>query len=323
MGRKIRPRTGPRLESGKELRTEPIKVGFRALLGFWRNINLRGRAGTILWRTLRQTLGQVGHRRLPGLSAEVAYNAMLSLFPAMLALFTAIGLSVPTRTTFERMALRLSELAPEPAFGLIRDFAIEVTRSQNRGLFSISFLTALWAASGAVSAVMNALDQIHQVPPSRKRPFWKAKLISLGLTLGTLMVLILASGLIFLGSVGIGSIVQSYPWLKPSFSALWQFVTLPVALGLVAGIFALLYRFGPSDRQLGTPLFPGAILAALIWAIVSNAFRFYVENFDSYNKVYGAIGAVIILLLWLDIMALALLVGGQLNVTLGENIRQH
>lgn len=145
------------------------------------------------WATLKKTFVRVGQRRLLGLSAEIAYNAMLSLFPAILAILTAIGLFAESlQSTFKQQAVQLSKVAPDEALVLIRDFAREITQTKNTGLFSISFIAAIWAASGALSAAMNALDQIHQIPPEQTRPFWKAKLVSLGLTIGTILLLLLA-----------------------------------------------------------------------------------------------------------------------------------
>jgi membrane protein len=128
----------------------------------------------ITWATLKKTLIRVGERRLLGLSAEIAYNTMLSLFPAILAVLTAIGLFEESlQATFKQLAMQLSKVAPDEASILIRDFSRQITQSKNTGLFSISFIVAIWAASGALSTAMNALDQIHQIPPNQTRPFGK------------------------------------------------------------------------------------------------------------------------------------------------------
>jgi membrane protein len=93
-------------------------------------------------------------------------------------------------------------------------------------------------------------------------------------------------------------------------------------LSIVATAFAFIYRFGPSRWSHGTPIMPGALLAAISWAILSGLFRLYVSNFGNYNRAYGAVGAVIILLLWLYMSSLVLLLGDQLNVTVGEAMQQ-
>lgn len=272
------------------------------------------------WATLKKTFVRVGERRLLGLSSEIAYNAMLSLFPAILAILTAIGLFEESlQSTFKNLAVQLSQVAPDEALVLIRDFSKEITQSKNSGLFSISFVVAIWAASGALSTAMNALDQIHQIPPEQTRPFWKAKLVSIGLTIGSIILLLLASFLVFISDL----ILQFFVRESGFFILLvvWRLLSWPLALAIVATTFAFVYRYGASRWDSGTPIMPGAVLAAISWAILSGLFRLYVSNFGNYNQAYGAIGAVIVLMLWLYMTAVVLLVGDQLNVTVGEAMR--
>jgi membrane protein len=273
------------------------------------------------WVTLKKTFARAMKRRLMGLSAEMAYNAILALFPAILAILTAIGLFEDSlQQTFHNLASQLSEVAPDEALQLMRDFAKEINLTKNRGLFSLSFIVAIWASSGALSAAMNALDQIHEIPLEKTRPFWKAKLISLGLTIGSFLLLVIASFLVFISDLVLQIVVD-----KSGASVLltvWRLLSWPLALGIIATSSAFIYRFGPSRWSHGTPIMPGAILAAISWAILSGLFRIYVANFGNYNKVYGAVGAVIVLLLWLYMTSLVLLLGDQLNVTVGEAMQQ-
>jgi membrane protein len=273
--------------------------------------------------TLRITISRAIKRRLMGLSAEMAYNAILALFPAILAVLTAIGLFEESlQDTFRNLARQVSEVIPLEAMELIRDVAnanaINLTKS--RSLFSLSFIFAIWVSSGAMSAAMNALDQIHQIPPEQTRPFWKAKLISIGLTLGSLVFLVLASFLVFISDWVIRMVVDQSG--VSILLTLWRLLSWPLALGIIAIACAVIYRYGPSRWSPGTPIMPGAILAAISWAIVSALFRLYVTNFGNYNKVYGAVGAVIVLLLWLYMTSLVLLLGEQINVTVGEAMKQ-
>ncbi|MEH2196503.1 MAG: YihY/virulence factor BrkB family protein [Nostoc sp.] len=274
------------------------------------------------WRTLKKTFARTMERRLLGLASEIAFNAMLSLFPAILAVLTAIGLLAESlQATFKQLAAQLSQVLPEQALVLIRDFATtEITNSRNSSLFSLSFVLAIWTASGAVSTAMTALDQIHQIPSENIRPFWKAKLVSLGLTVGTMLLLVLASFLVFTSDWLLGMVVRENVSLI-FLLHLWQLLRWPLALSIVAVAFSFVYRYGTSAWNSGTPMMPGAILAAVFWAILSALFRLYVANFGNYNKVYGAVGAVIVLMLWLSMSAAVLLIGDQLNVTVGEDMR--
>jgi membrane protein len=275
----------------------------------------------LTWRTLKKTFARTIEARLLGLAAEIAFNAMLSLFPAILALLTAIGLFAESlRNTFIQLATELSKIVPQDAWILISDFATEeITNSKNSSLFSLSFLLALWTASGAINTAMTALDRIQQIHPKKMRSFWHAKLISLCLTIGTILLLVVASFLVFISDLLLGIVVKGNTYLL-FLLHIWQFLLWPLALGTVATAFAFVYRYGPSKWKANTPIIPGAILAAIFWAIVSALFRLYVSNFGNYNKVYGAVGAVIVLMLWLWMSSFVLLLGQQLNVTVGQDM---
>lgn len=274
------------------------------------------------WRTFKKTMARTMERRLLGLASEIAFNAMLSLFPAILAVLTAIGLVAESlQNTFIQATAQLSQIVPEEAWSLISEFATkEIADSKNRGLFSASFAIALWTASGAVSTAMTAFDQIEQISPENVRPFWKAKLISLGLTIGTILLLMLASFLVFISDLLLGILISGNGYLA-FLLHIWQLLLWPLALIIVAATFSLVYRYGPSLWKPGIPLMPGAVLAAIFWAIVSALFRLYVTNFGNYNKVYGTVGTFIVLMLWLWMSAFVLLVGNQLNVIVGESMK--
>lgn len=272
--------------------------------------------------TIRKTLSDANQQRLPGLASEMAYNAMLSLFPAILAVLTAIGLFAPLRSTFEALADELGSVAPVEALGLIENFATAVSTGGDSRLFSLSFIFALWTASGVLSAAMIALDHIHQIPRKQVRPFWKAKLVALGLTIGSIILFLISLVIVFVSDILVKQLARQSDVLGPELLRIWQLLSLPAVLGIMSTLFAFVYRFGPSRWNSGQPIMPGAVIAALIWAILSNLFSLYVEHFGNYNQVYGAVGAVIVLLLWLYMSSLVLLIGGQLNVTVGEAMRR-
>lgn len=277
--------------------------------------------GHIDMRILRRVVGGTFRQRLPSLASEMAYNSMLGLFPAILAFLTAIGLFRPLKSTFITLAASLSEVAPSGVPELIYGFEEVVTESPSRGLFSVSFAFALWASAGAMSAAMRALDQMHQIPPKQRRPFWKARLISISLTLGTIALLIIASSLVFVSDLIVQQLVlRSSGDISHWVSKIWSLFRWPLALGVMSTAFAFVYRFGPSRWNSGKPLMPGAVLAALSWAVISGLFRLYVSHFG--NFLYSAVASVIVLLLWLWITALVMLIGDLLNLTVGKAIEE-
>lgn len=272
--------------------------------------------------TLRATVRAADEQRLPGLAAEMAYNAMLSLFPAILTVLTAIGLFRPLQGPFEALTRQLSEVMPTDALWLMQGFAHAIGGSRDGSLFSFSFILALWIASGALSAAMTALDQIHCVPRSQQRPFWQARMMAVLLTLGTILLLLSALTLLFVSNVAVINMAQYSGFLQIELLRLWQLLTFPLVLGILSLTFGFIYRYGPSRWYPGQPIMPGAVLAAVLWATISNLFRLYVRHFGNYNQVYGTVGAVIVLMLWLYLSSLMLLIGDQLNVTVGAVMQQ-
>ncbi|CAA9339968.1 Ribonuclease BN [uncultured Leptolyngbya sp.] len=272
--------------------------------------------------TVREIIDRVGQRRLPGLASEMAYNAMLALFPGILAILTAISLFGGSEKSLNNLVEQVGQVAPEEALMLIQNFIGQIGYQRNQGLFSVSFLISLWAASSVLGSAMVALDQIYQVPPQQRRPFWKTKLVSLALTIGTIQLVIVASVLVFISDFIVQVVAYRSGAMEPGVFALWRLFTWPLALIIIALASAFIYRFGPSRWTVGTPILPGAILAAIFWAVLSGLFRFYVAHFGSYNRAYGVIGAVIVLLLWLYLSSLVMLIGAQLNVTVGAAMQR-
>jgi membrane protein len=298
----------------------------------------------LTWSTLKEVGAKAGEQRLPGLSAEMAYNAMLALFPGLLAILSAIALFEPLQSTLYQLARLLGEVIPDDVRNLIRGLIKQILLTRNKGLFSASFVASLWAFSGVISAAMAALDRIHEIPIDRTRSFLKAKLISLGLSIGTIVLLILASGAVFvsdlivqavarqsclLESVANCNLTDVQSCLLPAAScplesqllAVWRLWRWPTSLGIVSVAFAFVYRYGPSRHQREIPIFSGAVFAAILWALFSALFRFYVLHLGNFSWTYGTIGTFIVLLLWLDLSCLAMLIGAQLNVTVGKAMK--
>ncbi|MEG4346761.1 YihY/virulence factor BrkB family protein [Microcoleus sp. A003_D6] len=299
----------------------------------------------LTWDTLKEVGAKAGEQRLLGLSAEMAYNSMLALFPGLLAILSAIALFEPLQSTLYQIARLLGEVIPGNVRNLIGGLIKEILLTRNKGLFSVSFLASIWAFSGVMSAAMAALDRIHQIPSARTRPFWKAKLISLGLSIGTIVLLILASGAVFLSDLIVQAVarhscllesvancdlkdVQSCLLpagncpLESELLAVWRLWRWPISLAIVSLAFAFIYRYGPSRRQADIPIVSGAVFAAILWALFSALFRFYVWHWGNFSWTYGTIGTFIVLLLWLDLSSLAVLIGAQLNVTVGKAMKQ-
>ncbi|BAU66981.1 Ribonuclease BN-like family protein [Stanieria sp. NIES-3757] len=356
---------------------------------FWSYLN---------WATLKNTILYALKNRLTGLASEMAFHGMLGLFPAILAIVNAIGLfEISLRSNLVNSAIRFTGIFPPKVWELLLDFIAQVKLSEEKNWFSFIFLIAIWFFSGVLSAAMNALDRIYQVPESLQRSFGEHKFVAILLTIGTFFLLTIASFLLIIGDfllrlalqqnwvslllitwkiftiIFILTIIATAVYLinqvrQISFKvnkknnkyilislisvsgivliqliyylfllvssliinsnlektfitlliSIWRLLSFPLALGIIAVAFAFIYRFGTSYWNKVTPIMPGAILASISWVVVSGLFRLYVAHVGVYNQLYGAIGTIIVLMLWLHLSSLVMLLGAQLNIIVGE-----
>jgi len=300
-----------------------INIQSLNLAGVRLTMNAFLRLSAYALKTIRRMARSAGEKRLTGLAAEIAFNATLALFPTIIALLAAIDLvAAPSRPALRQMAVRLAEVAPVDVVLLVRNFVENDYSVSSPRLISLGFVIAVWISSNAMATSMVALDQIQQTPFAQRRPFWKNRSVAIVLTLVTLFLYIIASLIGFASEFLIRYLALRVERMGTVLLALWWILAWPIALGLVASAFALVYRFGPSRCQRSTPIAPGALLAALSWAGISYLFRTYVLHFGSYRQVYGALGTAIVLMLWLYLSALVMLLGNQFNVTLAKHLKR-
>ncbi|WP_190800260.1 YihY/virulence factor BrkB family protein [Leptolyngbya sp. FACHB-261] len=271
-------------------------------------------------RVCRYTVQQSIENNLGSAAAEMAYYAMLSLLPSALILVVVIGLFASSEQTFNWMMATLAQAAPRPILELVGDNVRSLAASQKGQVFSFSLLATLWAASAFFAPLIRVLNCSYQVPPQAQRPWWLNRILAIGLFAGTVLMVLLASLLLFLGRWGLRWGAERLG-VSSFLVGLWGALIWPLSLGLVALAFAFIYRFAPAQQPVRAPVWPGALAGSLIWLIVSLGFRLYVASFGQFNRTYGSIGAVIVLLIWLFLSAFGLLLGGELNVAIAR-VRQ-
>jgi membrane protein len=186
----------------------------------------------------------------------------------------------------------------------------DVMQNQKGGLLSIGLILALWGASGGMTMTMNALDKAYYVQTSRS--FVKQRLIAIGLTVGT-AVLILAVLLLLPIGTGIISYLAKHGHLGVVGKILINLVRYAVALAMLFAIVAMIYYFGPSLKQKFQAITPGAVFTVVVWILGGLGFAFYVTHFGNFNATYGALGAAIVMLLFFYINAVVLLIGAEVN----------
>jgi membrane protein len=265
-------------------------------------------------RALKAAVAEFQRDDALGLAAQLAFYLILALFPFLLVLVSLMG-TFSSPGLAEQVLGYFREVTPEQVYGIIESYLSDIIAGNRPapGLFSIGLVIALWSASGAFAALINALNKAYDVEETR--PFWKVRGIALLMTLG-LSVIVMIGVLLLVAGPPIGRGIADLFGLGEVFTLVWNVVQWPVALSLMVFTVALLYYYAPDAGQPFRWITPGGLIGVLLWVLASVIFRFYVSNFGSYDATYGSIGAVIVLLLYLYISSLTILFGAELNATL-------
>lgn len=265
------------------------------------------------WKYIaKKTLREFSKDKCPDLAASLTYYSVLSIFPALLALVSLLGIfGNPQKTTSALLDI-VQGFAPGQTVDTIRPLVQDLASSSAAGLtFILGLLTALWSASGYVGAFGRAMNRVYEIDEGRA--FVKLRGTMLGVTVvNLLIVVIIAAMLVLSGPVAesVGNLIG----LGGAFLTVWNIAKWPVMLALIIVAIAILYYATPNVKQ---PKFRwmsmGSAIAVVVFLLASLAFGFYVAFSNSYNKTYGAIGGVIVALLWLWILNMSLLFGAEFD----------
>ncbi|WP_332762264.1 YihY/virulence factor BrkB family protein [Pseudarthrobacter sp.] len=260
----------------------------------------------------KKTFREFSKDQCPDLAAALTYYAVLSLFPALLALVSLIGLfGDPEKTTTALLEI-VRGIAPADTVNTVSGPVQELTAAPAAGLtLFIGLATALWSASGYVGAFGRAMNRIYEVDEGR--PFLKLRGTMLAVTLLAVVTVAVLAGMLVL-SGPVSEAVGGAIGLSDAFLTVWNIAKWPVIVALVMAIIAVLYYATPNVKQ---PRFRwmsvGSLIALVVFLLASLGFAFYVANFGNYNKTYGALGGVIVMLLWLWILNMSLLFGAEFD----------
>jgi membrane protein len=247
-----------------------------------------------------------------GNAAKLSYYFLLALFPLLLFLTTLLGYFAGAGGDLRLELVRiLGTVIPADASSLIFKTVNEVQEHAGGGKLSFGILATLWAASNGMGALTDALNTAYEVRETR--PWWKSRLVAIALTIVLSVLILSALALVLFGGKIALWIAASYSF-GGVFVKTWQVFQWLVVLAFVLLAFALIYYFAPDVRAPRWQwIAPGTIIAVALWLIVSFAFRLYLHFFNSYSATYGALGAVIILMLWFYLTGAAILIGGEVN----------
>ncbi|HMJ08509.1 MAG TPA: YihY/virulence factor BrkB family protein [Pyrinomonadaceae bacterium] len=250
-------------------------------------------------------------------AAQIGFYFSFSFFPLLFFLVTLFGMVLgSTENLKNELYAYISQLMPESAYELVHKTLDEIVEKSSGGKLTLGLFITLWSASAGVDSVRGSLNAVYELKESRA--WWKTKLQSLVMTLGFIILIA-----VVLAGVTAGwqlvQIILGYAGLEvtsPLILVTVQWLALLVVMLFATGV---IYSWLPCfDEFRWIWISPGAVVAILLWLILSEGFKLYLQYFNSYNKAYGSLGAVIILMLWMYLTGMAILMGGAINSVLSE-----
>jgi membrane protein len=269
---------------------------------------------TALPGVMKRTMREFKADRLTDLAAALTYYGVLAIFPMIIVIVSVLGLVGHSAT--QPLINNLGKVAPGPAKTIFTNAIHNVGGHQGTAgiLFVVGLLISLWSASGYIAAFMRASNVVWDVEEGR--PVWKTIPIRFGVTVVTVLLLT-ASGRAVVLTGALAHRVANVIGLGSSAVTVFDIAKWPILVVIVALILSILYYMGPNVRQPGFRwVTPGSILAVGLWILASAAFALYVASFSHYNKTYGALGGIVVFLIWLWITNVVILFGAELNAEL-------
>jgi membrane protein len=246
------------------------------------------------------------------MAAQLAYYFFFSLFPALLFLI-AVASYFPITSLIDDIIATLRQFAPPEFLSIVRDQIGKISGDEQGGLLTLGILTALWSSSTAMTAIIDTVNHAYAVEEGR--PWWKVRLLAIGLTIGGAVFVLVSFALVIVGpqlaapladALGLGSALE---WT-------WRILEWPLACALAGTGIAMVYYFAPDVDQKWPWLVPGTVFATILWLAASLGFRYYVINVTHYTETYGALGGAMVLLLWFYLSGFVLLLGALMNATI-------
>ncbi len=256
-------------------------------------------------RTVRESIAD----NVFGMAAQLAYYFFFALFPALLLLIT-IASYFPVHTLMDEIVKGMGGFAPPEALAIITEQINKIRDAKPSGLLTFGIAAALWSTSAAMSAIINTLNSAYDIEEGR--PWWKVQLTATLLTFGVALFILVSFALVIVGPT-LATKVAVWMHLGPVFEWTWKILQWPVVFGLTCAGFALVYYFSPDAEQDWVWLTPGSVFATTLWLGASLAFKYYVVNISDYAETYGAIGGVMVLMLWFYISGAVILFGAEMN----------
>lgn len=244
------------------------------------------------------------------ISSQLAYSLLLAFFPFLIFIITLVGYS---NIKVSDIMNNLRSFVPIEVYALLSRTISEVKFSRNSGILSFSILFTMWSASNGLNAVIKGLNKAYN--EKERRNFIVSQITAVILTIALAIIIVIVVIFLVFGEAS-GHILLTWLGIGTKFKILWYVVRYIFMVLITTVVFSFLYIYAPCKKHSLKSVLPGAILSSFGWIVSSLAFSFYINNFSNYSKIYGGLGAVIILMLWLLISSFVIILGGELNSVL-------
>ncbi len=246
---------------------------------------------------------------VPALAAQLTYYFILSFFPFLIFIITLISY---TPIANEIALSSISGILPPVACNLVLDVINEASLTPRKTFLSFGMLTSLWVSSNGMNAVIRGLNKAYD--RKETRPYWKVKGLSIMSIIALALAIILSLGLLVFGET-MGEQLFKFTVFKTA----WTVIRICASFLFIIMVFSFLYMLVPNRRMTLKEVLPGSVFTTLGWILVSSLFSFYINNFADFSRMYGSIGGVIALLVWLYWISIIIILGGELNASLAIN----
>jgi membrane protein len=303
------------MKSSKVLFLKPIKWLFKKTAA----ISMPGNKEVSLYAVLEFFIRNIGKSELNLRASALAFNFFLSLFPTVIFFFTLIAY-LPLKYTPDEILSTIQQAIPPNVYETIRETLDDILKNQRGSLLSIGFLSAIYFSTNGFHNLMDLLNKYSHF--QENRPFWKQRLVAVGLALFVTTLIILSVTMLTLGTIVISYLqkVKYFPSSTiPTLITLFNFLVVGF---IVLGIIGAIYFYAPAKQRKWNFFSTGAVFATIVTLITTYGFSQYVYHFNSYNKVYGSIGVLIAIMVLIQINTFILLLGYDLNVALDLALNQ-
>lgn len=251
------------------------------------------------------------------LGAQLAYYLILSFFPFIIFLMTLIGFS--SLNSIEVLE-GLKAILPVDVFKLVETTIVELIHTQSTGLLGASVALTIWSASSGFRAVIKGVNKAYNIKESRS--FIKRVVIAIFFTFMLALIIMLTLAMLVFGDV-IGKYMLGIFPFDRLISIIWDIGRYLLVIFSMIWIFACIYRYTPSQKIRWREVYAGAIFSTIGWIAVSVGFSYYINNIANYSRLYGSLGAVIVLMTWLYISSMILILGAEINSVISLRKRGH